>query len=118
MATPRGSIIRLLEAHPWTPPKTLVDARHFHSTLAPLTDTARHLAGWDRVAKLVPLRLDTFLAHWPQPPDAENLEDFLADVRPLCRHDIPRLRRTLMWAPRELPEQRTPRLGVPSLHTA
>ena len=118
MGTARGSMIRLLEAHPWTTPATLLDARNFHATLAPLRDTARAMHGHDRIASLVPLRLDVFLAHWPQRPAPDQLERFTTDAKGLCKHDIPRLKRLLLWSPAELPEQRTPRLGVPSLNTA
>lgn len=116
--TARGRMIRLLEAHPWTPPSTVADAAQFHGTLGPLRDTARTLHGDDRIARLVPLRLDLYLAHWPNPPGPDELPAFISDAKALCRHDVPRLKRLLMWAPTQLPEQRTPRLGVPSLNTA
>ena len=118
MATPRGSVIRLLESHPWSVPVSLLDAQRFHATLAPLMDTSRTMHRDDRIAKLVPLRLEVFLAHWPEPPEAHQLDSFIADAKGLCRHDIARLKELLTWAPIELPEQRTPRLGVPSLNTA
>lgn len=118
MATPRGALIRLLDAHPWTTPGTLLDAQRFHATLEPLRDTARSMHGRDRIARLVALRLELFLAHWPTPPMAARLADFLEDAAGLVEHDIPRLRDLLTWAPSRLPSQRSPRLSVASLHTA
>lgn len=119
MATARGHMIQLLEKHPWATPTTLGATHEFHTTLIAVRDQARPHHDHDRIAYLLPLRLDAFLAHWPQPPrnDHERAR-FTRDAKALCRHDIPRLRTLLMWAPAELPEQRTPRLGVPSLNTA
>lgn len=118
MTTARTRMLRLLDAHPWTPPRALLDAHRLHATLPPLRDTARTLHGHDRIAKLVPLRLELFLVHWPQPPAEHEFDQFARDTKGLCKHDIPRLKRLLLWAPTELPEQRTPRLGIPSLNTA
>lgn len=118
MATPRALMIRLLDTHPWTGPTTLIEARRFHSTLEPLRLTASELHRGDRIARLVALRLEVFLAHWPSPPHAGDLGSFVEDARGLCRHDIPRLRRLCAHAPRQLPAQRSPRLHVATLNTA
>lgn len=118
MSTARGTMIRLLDAYTWSTPVTLLDAQRLYASLRPLADTARALDDGDRLASLVPLRLDTFLAHWTRPPGMDTLHRFTEDARGLLTHDLPRLRRLLLWAPAELPERRTPRLGVASLDTA
>lgn len=111
-------MLKLLNSRPWTVPTTLTDATEFHASLEPLLETARSIHGEDRVARIIAIRLEVFLAHWPHEPDALNLDLFVDDVAGLVRHDIPRLRELLTWSPTELPEQRTPRLGVATLHTA
>lgn len=118
MSTARGRVIRLLDAHPRSVPTTLLDAQRCYASLAPLADLTRGTNNSDRIAALVTLRLDVFLAHWTAPPQLVNLDRFLDDVRGLLEHDLPRLRDTLLWAPAALPEQRAPRLGVASLDTA
>lgn len=118
MTTPRGAMIQLLNSHPWTIPQSTAEAVQFHASLPLLLRAAHGLHGDDRIAKLVVLRLDVFLAHWPHPPHAGNSDRFVRDAEGLAAHDVPRLRETLQWAPAELPQQRAPRLGAASLDTA
>lgn len=110
-------MVRLVDAHPWIVPRTWGEACRFHRTLAPLRDTAERVAGADRVAGLVPLRLTVFVAHWPLAPGERELPAFTEDARGLIEHDVPRIRESLLWAPVRLPDQRAPRLQVATLHT-
>lgn len=110
-------MLQLLDAHHWVTPTTIGDAHVVHHALLVLLVAAGQLHHGDRLARLLAIRLETFLAHWRNPPTQLTLPAFRRDVRALVRHDIPRLRRLLEWGVIEtrLPEQRTPRLGVVTL---
>ncbi len=110
-------MVRVLDAHPWIVPRTASEACRLYRTLAPFRDTAERVAGADRIASLVPLRVTVFLDHWTRAPREIEVEAFIEDARGLIEHDVPRLRETLLWAPVSLPDQRAPRLGVATLNT-
>lgn len=110
-------MLQLLDAHHWITPTTIGDAYSVHNALLLLLIAACQLHRGDRLARLLAIRLETFLAHWQNPPNQLTLPAFRRDVRVLVRHDIPRLRRLLEWGIIEtrLPEQRSPRLSVVTL---
>jgi hypothetical protein len=56
----------------------------------------------DRALRAILLRLRMFRAHWPHPParDDPRFPGYADDLGLMLRDDLPRLRRTLMNAPK------------------
>ncbi|KGI79357.1 hypothetical protein IL38_23950 [Actinopolyspora erythraea] len=116
----RQRVARLVDEHPWFVPAAGQEDLSWAS-LWRLERYSREQSGGDRVARLVPLRLQVFRHHWSRPPSQVGLVDaYRRDVRLLIEHDVPRLRGLLAgvderktaarWIAEEGYRRRAPRL--------